>query len=287
MKYTVNKKQKALIMWLTDGKKTNAVCREIGCNECSLYRWRKRWDGKKESLENRYCPPHTPDKKIHTKEEMAEILQMHEKYPNAGYMELHGRLRAECAYSRSYWGFRHYVVTNHLFNEAVEEHIKRELQPYDTPTMIGEKAQIDIKYVPVESLIGEALKRYRATGEKLYQFTSIDECSREVFEYAYQDMGVNSAVNFLKRSFIYYGYIPRRIQTDNGLMFRLPYHAKKDTAHDFEDTLKLYRVAHQLIRAYTPQHISCVVFTLMVDYIKSRQDLSKSHSDVRKHLQTS
>ena len=179
MKYTVSKKQKALTMWVTDGKKIKKVCRGIGCNECSLYRWRKRWDGKKESLENRYCPPHTPDKKLHTDKEMAEILQMHEKYPNAGYMELHGRLRAECAYSRSYWGMRHYITENNLFNEAVEKHIRKHDQPYDTPTMIGVKAQVDIKYVPTECLTGEARLRYLLTGEKLYQFTIIDECSRD------------------------------------------------------------------------------------------------------------
>lgn len=254
MRYKPITKHNALTMWLIDGESILRVCNKFECTERSLWRWKKRWDGTKESLKNLYCRPHTPDPKRHTEDETADILSMRDKYPNAGWLELHGRLRAECAYSRSYWGLRHFVLNNNLFGDAVEEHIRKTPQPYDTPTMIGVKMQCDIKYVPTYALKGEALNRYHATGERLYQFTMIDECSREVFEYAYQDMSVNSAVDFLKRSIIYYGYVSQTIQTDNGLMFRLPYHAKKTTAHAFVDALKKCGIVHQLIAAYTPEH---------------------------------
>lgn len=43
-------------------------------------------------------------------------------------------------------------------------------KPYDTPKIAGERVQIDVKYVPKECLV-EGIR-------KLYQYTTVDECTR-------------------------------------------------------------------------------------------------------------
>jgi len=252
MRYQAKQKHDALKLWLVDGENIIKVCTKFDCTERTLWRWKSRWDGTRDSLKNRYCPPHTPDPKLHTQAETADILRMREQYPHAGFMELHGRLRAECAYSRSYWGLRHYVITNDLFGEAVEEHIKRVPQPYDTPTMLGVKWQMDVKYVPTECLKDKAKVDFWRDGVRLYQYTVIDECTREVFEYAFQERNGWNTREFIRRAFIYFGYLPKEIQTDNGTEFRNPPNTTK--RHIFGIECDRLGINHKLIQAYTPRH---------------------------------
>ncbi|EEP27444.1 hypothetical protein GCWU000342_02138 [Shuttleworthella satelles DSM 14600] len=51
--------------------------------------------------------------------------------------------------------------------------------------------------------------------DKLYQYTVIDEASRERFIYPYKEQSSYSTVDFLKRAIDYFGYCPLTLQTDN------------------------------------------------------------------------
>ena len=51
---------------------------------------------------------------------------------------------------------------------------------YDTPTVLGIKWQLDVKVVPTACYSGK-------DGEKFYQYTMIDEASRERFIYPYKE----------------------------------------------------------------------------------------------------
>ena len=53
-------------------------------------------------------------------------------------------------------------------------------------------------------------------GEKFYQYTIIDEASRERFIYPYKEQSSYSTVDFVKHVIVYFGYKPITIQTDNG-----------------------------------------------------------------------
>ncbi len=53
-------------------------------------------------------------------------------------------------------------------------------------------------------------------GEKFYQYTVIDEATRERFIYAYREASSYSAVDFVQRAIRYFDYAPEIIQTDNG-----------------------------------------------------------------------
>lgn len=77
---------------------------------------------------------------------------------------------------------------------------------HTTPNDIGIKWQLDVKYVPKECYSG-------TDKEKFYQYTVIDEASRERFIYPYKEQSSYSTVYFIKRSIIYFGYKPKTIQT--------------------------------------------------------------------------
>lgn len=53
-------------------------------------------------------------------------------------------------------------------------------------------------------------------GEKFYQYTIIDEASRERFIYPYKEQSSYSTVDCVKHAIVYFGYKPITIQTDNG-----------------------------------------------------------------------
>lgn len=90
--------------------------------------------------------------------------------------------------------------------------------------------------------------------EQLYQYTMIDEATRERFIYPYKEHSGYSTVDFVKRAITYFGYLPQTIQTDNGTEFTNPKHAKETTIHTVDILLNKLGIRHKLIRAYTPRH---------------------------------
>ena len=93
-----------------------------------------------------------------------------------------------------------------------EKHTKYNPKPYDTPKQLGVKWQMDVKYVPKSCYSGN-------DSQKFYQYTIIDEASRERFIYPYKEQSSYSTVASIKRAIVYFGYQPQTIQTDNGSEF--------------------------------------------------------------------
>lgn len=176
IKYTSREKFKALQMWLS-GEDILRVAKRFKCTERSLWRWKAAFDGTIESLENKSSRPHTPHPNSHTAEEREHITQMFESNPNMGYAELYGELRAKYAYKRHFMSMYNFIRKNclrpvNVYNDYIP-------QPYETPEMLGVKMQMDVKYVPRECLVGQAKKNYDQIGQKFYQYTMIDEATRE------------------------------------------------------------------------------------------------------------
>ncbi len=63
---------------------------------------------------------------------------------------------------------------------------------YDTPKEMGQKWQMDVKYVPAACYAGK-------DGEKFYQYTMLDEATRERFLYAYKEQSSWSTIDFVKK----------------------------------------------------------------------------------------
>ena len=133
------------------------------------------------------------------------------------------------------------------FRQKVESTKKKSKHngKYDTPVTLGEKWQMDVKYVPKACYSGK-------DGQTFYQYTIIEEASRKRFIYAYEEQSSYSTVDFFKRAIIFFGYAPNVIQTDNGAEFT--HLARTKRIHPLDVFCNTYNIEHKLIRPRTPWH---------------------------------
>ena len=222
------------------------VCRRYHISKASLLRWNKQYDGSRESLAPKSHRPHTQHPNAHTEQELSWIRNLHRRNPNISVCEMYGKLRQEKAYSR-HPGSLYRVFVRLGYRTKVESTKKKTKHTghYDTPEELGIKWQMDVKYVPAACYAG-------TDGDKFYQYTMIDEASRERFIYAYKEQSSYSTIDFTKRAIIYFGYAPETIQTDNGGEFT--HSSKTNRVHPFDMLCNQLNIHHKAIRPKTPWH---------------------------------
>lgn len=226
------------------GYSISFVCRRYKISKRSLLRWNKRFDGTKESLIDKSHMPHSKHPNSHTDAEIKWIKDYLRRNPHISMCELYGKLRTEKGYSRHAASLFRVMRKLGVYANK-EKKVKYTPKPYDTPKNIGIKWQMDVKYVPKQCYSGN-------DGEKFYQYTVIDEASRERFIYPYKEQSSYSTVDFVKRAILYFGYQPLTIQTDNGQEFT--YNSKTDRIHPLDVLCNNLGIHHQLIRPRTPRH---------------------------------
>ena len=222
------------------------VCRRYHISKASLMRWNKQYDGSRESLAPKSHRPHTQHPNAHTEQELTWIKNLHRRNPSISVCEMYGKLRQEKAYSR-HPGSLYRVFVRLGYRTKVESTKKKSKHTghYDTPEELGIKWQMDVKYVPAACYAG-------TDGDKFYQYTMIDEASRERFIYAYKEQSSYSTIDFTKRAIIYFGYAPETIQTDNGGEFT--HSSKTNRVHPFDMLCNQLNIHHKTIRPKTPWH---------------------------------
>jgi transposase InsO family protein len=221
------------------------VTRRYHISKSSLLRWNKKFDGTKDSLVDKSHRPLTTHPNAHTAEELHWIHNYHRRNPHISVCELYGKLRSEKGYSRHPGSLYRVFCRLGYTSKAPSTKKIRKPKPYDTPADLGVKWQMDVKYVPVACYSG-------SVPQKFYQYTVIDEASRERFLYPYMEQSSYSTCDFLKRSIIYFGYKPEILQTDNGAEFT---HLKKtDRTHSLDILCVELKINHKRIRPRTPQH---------------------------------
>ena len=226
------------------GYSISFVCRRYKISKRSLMRWNKKFDGTKESLIDKSHRPLSPHPNAHTEQELKWIENYLRRNPHISMCELYGKLRVEKGYSRNASSLFRVLRKMGIY---VNKEKKERYTPkkYDTPSNIGIKWQMDVKYVPKYCYSGN-------DGQKFYQYTIIDEASRERFIYPYQEQSSYSTIDFVKRASVYFGYQPKIIQTDNGQEFT--YTMKTNRTHPLDTLLNQLNITHQLIRPRTPRH---------------------------------
>ena len=221
------------------------VCRRYHISKASLMRWNKRFDETRESLLDHSHRPHSPHPNSHTEQELKWIHDLHRRNPRISLLEMFGKLKSQKGY------FRHplslYRVFRQLGYSSKAPSTKKAYvpKPYDTPDQIGVKWQMDVKYVPTSCYTGDM-------PQKFYQYTVIDEASRERFLYPYLEQTSFSTVDFLQRAIRYFGYQPQILQTDNGAEFT--HIAKTDRTHPLDVLCQKLGINHKRIRPRTPRH---------------------------------
>jgi transposase InsO family protein len=209
-------------------------------------RWNKVFDGSKESLLDRSHRPHTPHPNSHTSEEIKKIVDLMRRNPDIGLNELFSKLRLSIGYARHPVSLYRWLKTNGYYGIVKVKQTPYTPKPYKTPEVLGEKWQIDVKYVPKEC------KAQPGSHQKYYQYMMIDEASRERFIYPYLEQSSYSTVDFVKRAIAYFGYQPKMIQSDNG--FEFTHNKNTKMIHSLDILCGELAIIHKLIRPRTPRH---------------------------------
>lgn len=222
------------------------VLRRYHISKASLMRWNRAYDGTRESLAARSHRPHRQHPNAHTEQELNWIRNYHRRNPNISICELYGKLLQEKGYTR-HPGSLYRVFVRLGYRKKAESTKKKSkhLGHYETPTELGKKWQMDVKYVPTACYAG-------TDEEQFYQYTMLEEASRERFIYAYKEQSGYSTTDFMLRAFRYFGYIPDMIQTDNGSEFTNT--SKTDRVHAMDMLCAKMHITHKLLRPRTPWH---------------------------------
>jgi hypothetical protein len=111
-------------------------------------RWNKKYDGTKESLIDKSHRPHSTHPNAHTPKELKWIQDYHRRNPKISVCELYGKLRTAKGYSRHPGSLYHVYRRLGYSSSAPSTKKMSKPKPYDTPTELGIKWQMDVKYVP-------------------------------------------------------------------------------------------------------------------------------------------
>ena len=228
-----------------NGNPISFVCRRYKISKASLMRWNKKFDGTKESLLDKSHKPIKPHPNSHTDIELKWIKDYIKRNPNISMIELYGKLRINKGYSRHACSLFRVLRKLGYYKQKQHQYKKYSPKPYNTPENIGIKWQLDVKYVPKDCYVGKV-------PDKFYQYTVIDEASRERFIYPYREQSSYSTIDFIQRAIVYFGYKPITIQTDNGMEFT--YTMNTDKIHPFDSFCNNLNIEHKLIRPRTPRH---------------------------------
>ena len=213
-----------------------------------IYFWLAQSDGSIESLACRSRRPHAHPAQ-HTEREIKLLRDMCRRNPTLGRAEL-WRRRRKRGYTRSFSGLYRILYKRNPQTKPRKKIYKP--KPDRQMTFPGERIQIDVKVVPKACKVGEA------AGERLVQYTAIDEHSRLRYLKAYKEQSTDSSKDFLLSLIPYYlkrGIAVHCIQTDNGFEFTNRLSANQ-THHltAFEVTAETPGIRVKHIRPYTPRH---------------------------------
>ena len=114
-------------------------------------RWNRKFDGSKDSLIDKSHRPISKHPNAHTDTEIKWIKNLIRRNPHISMSELYGKLRVDYGYSRHAASlFRFLRKIGFYVNK--EKHKKYVPKPYDTPTDIGIKWQLDVKnFINIQS----------------------------------------------------------------------------------------------------------------------------------------
>ena len=241
-------KEKMFALRLLKRQSIEFVAHRYHCSVRSIYRWRKLFDGTIESLSPKYCAPHTPHPSAHQEEEIKNIYNLIRRNPGIGLNELYGKLITNYSYSRHPASLYRFLRKRGFYLQRPKIKVYKP-QIYDTPLNAGAKMQVDVKVVPRNCYVGE----YREE-RRFFQYTAIDEATRQRFIYPYQEQNVDSTIDFIFRAIKFFGYKPKIIQTDNGQEFTFIQPPADGRLHTFDKVCQKLGIVHQLIKPRTPRH---------------------------------
>ena len=214
----------------------------------TIYRWREKYDGTAQSLKNKSRRPHSHPNQ-HTEEEIKMIKNYKYKNKETGIVVLWVKLR-RVGYTRSITSLYRVMQRIGIYQKTPSKKKEYEPKPYEEMKYPGERVQIDVKYVPAKSLTKEVKEKER----RYYQYTAIDEYTRQRVLWASKEHSTYASTEFLKIIKKKFKYKIECIQTDNGTEFTNRLTTNRDKKTLFEKALEEAGIRHKLIKPKTPRH---------------------------------
>ena len=191
-------------------KGVTKAARKYQVNRQFVNRQLKKYDGTVQSLALKSRRPHNSPNK-HTEEELKLIEQVYIEHGLYGMAEVYVRLQ-ELGYKRSFGSMCNQIRKKGL--KPVKK-AKKSYTRYENITgqYVGDKVQIDIKYVPQECIM------FPSYGKGYYQITAIDEYSRMRILEIVEEKSTFETGKFLEQLEARFGFPIKTIQVDNGYEF--------------------------------------------------------------------
>ena len=158
----------------------------------TIYRWREKYDGTAKSLKNKSRRPHRHPNQ-HTEEEIKMIKNYKYKNKETGLVVLWVKLR-RAGYTRSITSLYRVMQKMGIYQKTPSKKKEYEPKPYEEMRYPGERVQIDVKYVPAKSLT----KEIKEKEGRYYQYTAIDEYTRQRVLWASKEQSTYASTEFLK-----------------------------------------------------------------------------------------
>lgn len=212
-------------------------------NRQYVYRWLRRYDGTNASLLNRsHKPKYHPSQ--HTDEELSLITRLYNRNKSLGLVMLWIKLHKH-GYVRSVSSLYRILKKLNLRPDKLRKS-KYIPKHYEQMKYCGQRVQIDVKIVPSYCLA--------YPGEKLYQYTAIDEYSRYRFLMAFDEHSSYSTLKFVIALQKHFKCHIECIQTDNGPEFTNRFTTNKNKPSLLDLWCNKNNTVHKLIKPFTPRH---------------------------------
>lgn len=258
--------------WFLEYKKVKnvmVVCRKLGIHRSRYYYWKSRLAvessgkgrgfGKKVRLLAYSTRPKSSPKDY--PEDWVKLIKKIRHRTKRGAEQIWFILRDKYGIFVSVTGV--YKVLKRAGLIKRKKGLKKELKAYEAPKYLpGEKIQIDVKYVKLFDLVA---RRRGKTYRWVYQYTAIDIATGIKCKLIYENHDPQASVDFLSRVRLFYPFLIKVIQTDNGQEFtyRLRFEIKKE--HIFTHQCRIYGYEHKLIPPAYPRANSHVERTHRID----------------------
>ncbi len=215
----------------------------------TIYRWREKYNGTTKSLANKSRKPHHHPNE-HTAEEITKIKRFKAQNKDDGIVVLWIKL-VRNGYKRTIAGLYKIMRKLGIYSPVPSKKKQYVPKPYEQMKYPGQRVQIDVKYVPTNCLCREL----QELGEKFYQYTAIDEYTRQRVLWVSKEHSTYASTKFLEHIIKIFKYPIECIQTDNGAEFTNKLdNSKKDKKTMFELKLEYLGIKHKLIKPRTPRH---------------------------------
>lgn len=224
------------------------ACKKLGYQRTFYYYWWRRlrlsdWDigALRERSRRPKTHPETTSKRV------VRLIKKLRKKTGYGPKRIAYYLLKDCKVKIAESTVGQVLKREGLIPEKKRKPKKKHTKRYEMPHP-GDLVQIDVKYVP-----------YRIHGQRYYQFTAIDDCTRWRYAAIFEDRSTYSTKLFLEGLLKAAPFKIRMIQSDNGSEFTYWYLSdpkcihKEPAKHILTEICEANDIRHKLIPVATPE----------------------------------